>query len=175
MMRQVEFTVQATPAPQGSKSARSFCGQEAAFCPNCKKRHLVNVNVVEVSKRVKPWRDAVSNAASREVGRGWVPIAGPVILSVVFSLARPKYHFRSGKSAHLLKESAPTYPIGVPDISKLVRSTEDALTMGRVWADDALVVECRSTKLYAGTDHPGALDVPGAWIQVTTVNGDPTA
>src|ERR1035441_4214633 len=46
------------------------------------------------------------------------------------------------------------------NLSKLVRSTEDALTDAGAWDDDARIVECRSGKRYPG-EGPDALDVPG--------------
>jgi hypothetical protein len=51
-------------------------------------------------------------------------------------------------------------------VSKLIRSTEDALTDSGAWKDDALVVEYdRAAKVYIGED-PEALDAPGARIVV---------
>lgn len=85
---------------------------------------------------------------------------------MVFAMARPKGHYRTGRNAHLLRDGAPPYPAGTPDLSKLCRATEDALTdAGVVWADDAQVVEyTRLAKVYAG--QPGELAVPGAVIMI---------
>lgn len=170
-MRRIEFTAYGVPGPQGSKSMM---------------RHKQSSKMImlESSKKVKPWRAAVQDAAGLaalniEVASNsrWVPIAGPVLLRVVFTLERPKSHYRTGKSAHLLSASAPRYPVGhsTGDLSKLVRATEDALTDARIWADDSLVVATMSTKVYTGDEHPRALTEQGAWIQVTTVSGDPSA
>ena len=53
-----------------------------------------------------------------------------------------------------------------PDLSKLLRSTEDALTDAGLWADDARVVEYeRLAKVYPGED-PEALPVPGVRIEI---------
>lgn len=41
---------------------------------------------------------------------------------------------------------------GPPDVDKLERATWDALTVARVWEDDARVVDTRSTKAPAGAD-----------------------
>ncbi len=51
-----------------------------------------------------------------------------------------------------------------PDLSKLVRSTEDALSDAGAWEDDARVVECLARKVYAG--DPDALHIPGAVIRI---------
>lgn len=54
------------------------------------------------------------------------------------------------------------------NLSKLVRSTEDALTDAGAWDDDARIVECRSGKRYPG-EGPDALDVPGCVIRIAGV------
>lgn len=130
----ITITVYGLPAPQGSK------------------RHVGNGVMVESSAKVKPWREAVKHAAL-EAMAGQPPMDGPLCLDVVFTLPRPK--------------SAPkkrTHPDGTPDLSKLIRSTEDALTDAGVWADDARVVRVLASKLYAGDGL--ALGIPGAWIEV---------
>lgn len=152
------ITVYGLPAPQGSK------------------RHVGNGVMIESSKKVKPWRQDVKHAAltamelpgavlgSVQLHRP--PYDGPLAVSMVFTFDRPKGHYRTGRNAHLLRDAAPSRPYGMPDLSKIVRSTEDALT-GIVWADDARVVEyVRLGKFYAGTDEADVLAVPGAVIRV---------
>lgn len=139
-----------TPAPQGSK------------------RHLGNGVLVESSKKVKPWRQDVKYAALAATTAipGWAPLDGPLVVSMVFALARPKGHYRTGRNAHLLREAAPLRPAGMPDLSKLARSTEDALT-GVAWVDDSRVVDyARLAKHYAGDSLPDVLDAPGAVIRI---------
>lgn len=142
--------VQGIPAPQGSK------------------RHLGRGVMVESSKKVKPWREAVKYAALDVTGHapGWVPLDGPLAVSMIFTFTRPKGHFGTGRNAGVVKPSAPARPAVMPDLSKLARSTEDAMT-GVVWRDDALAVEyVRLGKWYAGTDAADVLDVPGCVIRV---------
>ncbi len=89
---------------------------------------------------------------------------------MVFTFARPKSHYRSGKNAHLLRDDAPSAPANHsgPDLSKLARSTEDALTDAGVWVDDGLVTEyARLAKVYVGSGDPEATHIPGARIVVT--------
>jgi Holliday junction resolvase RusA-like endonuclease len=167
----LEFTVAGVPAPQGSKSAHSICGQEAQFCTRCRKRHLVRVNQVESSKAVKPWRAAVQAAAMLAVtARGWSAPAGPVTFSAVFTFARPKAHYLARKSGLVLRPDAPGIPDVDPDLSKLVRSTEDAITDSRAWRDDCQVAAFGTVaKTYpAGhpAAHPRALESAGAWIRI---------
>ena len=152
-MADIEITVHGTPAPQGSKK---FVGHNRAG------RGVL----VESSKKVKPWRAAVAAAAA--LIRPAAPLDGPLVADMVFTMPRPKGHYGTGRNAGALK---PRYvdamPDRTPDLSKLVRSTEDALTDAGVWADDARVVEYgRLAKVYADAADPDALAVPGAVIRV---------
>lgn len=145
-MQMIEFTVYGTPAPQGSKK---LVGRDR------KGRGIL----VESSAKVKPWREAVKYAALEVHDMFTAALTGPVSLEVVFSLTRPK--------------SAPrrvTLPATTPDLSKLIRSTEDALTDAGVWEDDSRVVRCVASKVFAGSDSPDALPVPGAVIRIQQVS-----
>jgi Holliday junction resolvase RusA-like endonuclease len=144
------------PAPQGSK------------------RHVGKGVMIESSKKVKPWREAVKQAALDLVmvdgvtGRltAGFPLDGPLLVEFAFTFARPKGHYRTGRNAHLLRDSAPAYPAVVPDLSKLIRSTEDALTDAGVWTDDARIVAYhRPRKVYAGSRDGDALHAPGVVIR----------
>jgi Holliday junction resolvase RusA-like endonuclease len=152
------IVVRGHPAPQGSK------------------RHVGNGVMIESSKHVRPWREAVKAAALdvittypdyAHLGPGY-PLDGPLVAIVFFTFARPKNHYRTGRNAHLLRDDAPPGPIGKPDLSKLLRSTEDALTDAGVWHDDARVIAYKSlAKVYAAPDAgPYILDSPGAVIEV---------
>ena len=94
------ITVYGVPAPQGSKR----------FVGHAKSGRGI---MIESSVAVKPWREAVKWAAM-----GACAVTGPVRVTMTFTLPKPK--------------SAPktcrTYPDRKPDLSKLIRSTEDALT-----------------------------------------------
>lgn len=111
--------------------------------------------MVESSKKVVPWRQAVVYAANEVLGSSDWPqgIPGPVRLEITFTLPRPK-------SA---KKNA--VPATRPDVSKLARSTEDALTDAGVYADDGRIVELLVRKSYPG-QHSDSLRVPGAVIHV---------
>src|SRR5699024_7134269 len=127
------------------------------------------VAMVEMSKHVHPWRSDVRDAAlvlmSRE-GRIGYPLDGPLLVDMVLTAARPKSHYRTGRNSHLLKEAAPSRPMSAPDLSKLARSTEDALTSAGLWRDGSRVVEYgRLAKVYAGEDID-ALASPGAIVRV---------
>ena len=122
------------PAPQGSK------------------RHVGNGVLIESSAKVKPWRQDVRAAALEADAH----FDGPVWLTVGFLLRRPASHFRTGRNAHLLRDSAPAYPGKKPDIDKLLRSTLDGLGESGIWRDDAQVVRVRAEKLYADHEPVGA-------------------
>lgn len=138
-MSALQIVVHGTPAPQGSK------------------RHLGNGIMVESSKKVNPWRQDVRAAAldAIEAGGETFPTGG-VVLDVTFRLARPKGHYRTGRHASSLRPSAPSFPSVKPDVSKLMRSTEDALTEAGVWRDDAQVVDGIVRKRYADDEPVGA-------------------
>jgi Holliday junction resolvase RusA-like endonuclease len=146
----IAFTVHGTPAPQGSKRAFIAGGR---------------ARVIESSHdRVKSWRQAVVDAA---LGEDWPTLAGPLAVELVFYMRRPRSHYRTGRNAHLLRDSAPRYPSGKPDLSKLARSTEDALTDAGLWADDAQVTEYTRLAKEWADDH-----LPGADITVRALDGD---
>jgi Holliday junction resolvase RusA-like endonuclease len=145
------INVVGTPAPQGSKRAFVVNGRAV---------------LAENSKRVRPWRQDVKAAALDATAYvGWKAILGPVELAITFHMPRPRYHYRTGARAHELKPNAPTYVDKIPDLSKLIRSTEDALTEARIWGDDSQVARLVVEKRYANGPT-------GAHIQVRPI--DPT-
>jgi Holliday junction resolvase RusA-like endonuclease len=136
----LEIVAYGRPAPQGSK------------------KHVGNGIMIESSKAVKPWRDDVKNAAETAIreARTLYPLDAPLTVRMVFTMPKPT--------------SAPkrrrTWPCRIPDLSKLIRSTEDALTAAGVWKDDARVVEYeRTAKVYPGED-PESLTTPGVRITI---------
>lgn len=142
MSSAITIVVYGNPAPQGSKR---FVGTA---------RNGRGI-LVESSAKVKPWRQDVK-AAALEARNGSLPLDGPLVARLVFTLPKPK-------SAPKRRQS---WPDRKPDLSKLLRSTEDALTDAGVIADDARIVEFeRLAKVFPGED-PEALEVPGARIEI---------
>ena len=159
--RPIVITVFGKPAPQGSK--RAFAVRGKGGVPTGR------VAVIESSHdRVKSWSQAVIDAAvGLDELHSW-PLEGPLKIGLIFALPRPKGHYRTGRNASQLRDSAPRFPAGVPDLSKLLRATEDALTDAGVWRDDAQVVAySRLEKVYAGHYGDHALTTPGAMISIT--------
>lgn len=134
----IDLWVPGEPSPGGSK--RPF-----------RNKHTGKIALVDAGgERTKNWRESVKVAAMQD-GRY---LEGPIWLRVIFKMPRPKCHYRTGKHAGELKPSAPKHHTKAPDATKLLRSTEDALT-GVVWRDDAQVVEQEVSKQWT-TGQPGA-------------------
>lgn len=139
-MPDMELWVPGIPAPAGSKKAFYI-------------KKLKRAVVTDACKRTKPWQATVA-AFAMEAWEGKPLLTGPVRAEFVFRLTRSKGHYGSGRNASRLKPSAPAYPTGRPDLLKLTRAVEDALT-GIVWADDALIVHETQEKVYG--DRPGVM------------------
>lgn len=124
--RTLTFTVHSRAAPQGSK------------------RSLGPGIMIESSKRVKPYREAVRFAALEST---WdrIPFDGPVAVCCQFWFVKPK--------------SAPkrrrTWPItrSTGDIDKLLRATYDALDDVGILHDDSIIVVSSAQKDYAEQAH----------------------
>jgi len=132
-MSSIRLQVFGIPAPQGSK------------------RHVGGGRMIEASKKVKPWRQAIVEQAIRD-GVSGAALDGALLLRVSFYLPRPKGH--SGVRG--LRPSAPRWPFRVPDLDKLLRSTNDGLTTAQVIADDARLVIIHAQKVYADERASGA-------------------
>lgn len=131
----ITFTAYGVPQPAGSKNGAPFRRKDGR----------TGVAMRDSNPKAKPWQAIVANAA-REAYSGDL-LRGPLSVNMTFFLPRPKGHFGSGKNAAKLRPSAPEYPAKKPDVLKLSRGTEDALT-GIVWADDAQIVNEYLTKCY---------------------------
>lgn len=126
-MTLLRVDVYGLPAPQGSK------------------RHVGGGRMVEASKKVGPWREAVVRACVANDIAGRL-LDEPLTVSVEFLLPRPKSHL---KASGQVRDSAPEHVTTVPDIDKLLRSTLDALTKAAVIVDDSRVVAVWAAKKYA--------------------------
>ena len=127
----ISYFVEGEPAPQGSKSGFIKSGR---------------VVMVESSKKVKPWREAVAIQTQEYRASKWPnaeqwTLTTPVEIALVFFLPRPKTVSRKWSSVK-------------PDLDKLIRSTFDGLTTGGLYTDDALVIAVSASKQYA-TDRIG--------------------
>ena len=123
------LTVLGNPAPQGSK------------------QHVGNGRMVESSKAVKPWREAVVWQC-----KGKAMIHGPVEVDIVFTLNKPLK----------VPKNRNGYPSCPPDIDKLLRSTFDGLKTAGIFEDDSRVVKVTAEKRY----HPPGSIWTGATIMI---------
>lgn len=131
------FAVPGEAKPAGSK--RAFINRKTG----------VPIITDSTGKAGKTWRQDVQLMA-REAMKGYSPLDGPLVVALVFYRVRPKGHYGTGKNADRLKDSAPRYPTTRPDVLKLARAVEDALT-GIVYTDDSLIVTEYLLKRYSDT------------------------
>ncbi len=118
------FTVYGIPQPQGSTRA---------FIPKGWKRPIIT----SANAKNKPWRQEVASCAITALNGGFEELrSGPVSLKAVFFFDKPK--------------SCPKrcqHKTTRPDVDKLARSLNDALT-GIVFCDDSQIVELRVAKMF---------------------------
>ena len=136
----LRFTVPGRAAPGGSK--RGFAFRRA--------NGKLGVQLVDDNAKAKPWKVTVA-ACALAARTSPALLDGPIKLKLTFILARPKGHH----GARGLKPSAPKYPTTRPDVLKLARAVEDALT-GIVWRDDAQIV---SEHLFKEFGEPERVEV----------------
>ena len=147
-MSEISFTILGKPSPSGSKKAfqHSKTGK---------------IVVVDTAKGKAKWQTLCKRAATAAVKEsGWKCASGPITLYVEFRFARPKSHYRTGKNATLLKESAPFWHIQKPDRTKLLRCLEDSFK-GVLWKDDSQVMSGEACKYWG--------EVDAAHVRVDTV------
>ena len=141
----IRFFVPGIPRPGGSKTAfRTKRGK---------------VVVTDASKYTKNWQSVVALTA-HEAMIGRHIYNEPLSLRIIFYMPRSKSHYGSGSNAEKLRPAAPKYHTIAPDITKLIRSTEDAMTR-IVWVDDSQITKQVAEKVYSET--------PGAWIDVESM------
>jgi len=70
-----------------------------------------------------------------------------VVIDLYFIFERPKSHYRTGKNAHLLKDSAPDCHFQKPDPDKLERAIFDSLT-GIIYKDDCQITDHHTRKAW---------------------------
>lgn len=162
----ITFTVYGIAQPKGSMRA---------YVPRGMKFPIVT----DSNRNAKSWAQLVAQGASNALAAipGAAILDGPVRLSVLFYLPRPKkYQIRKWTAqtpAHLT----------APDLDKLIRSIGDALT-GVVYRDDAQVVDLLTSKRYTDPQTPPhvivrvealaavrPLDVPPAHLPLFELEG----
>ena len=144
------FWVPGEPGPGGSKTFMPARRKDDRIVVEMNtttgKEHVVGHYVDAGGSKTKAWRTAVTGHGRYYAGRAPL-LDGPIGWMVVFYQTRPKRHYRTGKFSHLLRDDAPAMPIVNPDLTKLLRSTEDALK-GVLWTDDNRIATEYSAKRY---------------------------
>jgi Holliday junction resolvase RusA-like endonuclease len=146
--RIISFFVAGLPQPAGSK--RAFALKKGGV-------YTGRVAISDDNPKARGWKDTVAACAVEACKNYATLLDCPIRLTVEFRLARPQFHFGTGRNAGILRESSPKYPTTRPDCTKMLRAVEDALT-AVVWRDDSLIVDQVVTKRYA--------EKPGAWVEI---------
>ncbi|MBK4144629.1 RusA family crossover junction endodeoxyribonuclease [Corynebacterium macginleyi] len=129
-MSTIEFWVQGNPAPKGSK------------------RHVGGGRMIESSKKLPAWMQAVKLQAAKN--RPSSPIDSPAAVHMDFYLPRPK---------------RPLYdvPAVKPDADKLARSILDALEGAGILTNDSRATHLQATKYYADDHNPAGAHITITW------------
>ena len=124
----INFFVPGIVRPGGSKTAV--------------RRKDGGIGMRPASKYTETWMSVVSYHA-RQHYQGEL-LTGVIKASFIFTMKRPKNHYRTNGQ---LKDWAPLYHKSQPDVGKLVRSTEDALS-GIIYRDDSQIAVRDEKKIY---------------------------
>jgi crossover junction endodeoxyribonuclease RusA len=144
-MTEITFFVPGKPKPAGSKRA---------FVVKSKQSGKMRAIVTDANPQARDWKIDVQHVA-RTAYTGQ-PLEGPLELELSFFMERPKFHFNAKRDA--IKPTAPSYPTGKPDASKLCRGVEDALT-GMLYRDDSQIVKQTVRKRYATLQYREGVQV----------------
>lgn len=104
--------------------------------------------VDQESAVLKSWMQDIKSTALKEWrkdhdGYGY----GAFTVDITFRMDRPLSHYGTGRNSAIVKDSAPEHPIVRPDLDKLARAVNDALTK-IVFKDDSQVVQMNIRKVY---------------------------
>lgn len=130
MSNTIDFWVKGIPAPKGSK------------------RHVGGGRMIESSKKLPAWMQAVKLQAAKN--RPSSPIDSPAAVHMDFYLPEPQ---------------RPLYevPAVKPDLDKLIRSILDALETAGILKNDSRVTHLEATKHYADTHNPAGAHITITW------------
>lgn len=153
-MNPIDLFIHGAPAPGGSKTFIPSRRRDGSLViVNRGGKPFPMGNMIDAGKHNKEWKDTVSGQA--DIAFKFQPIATAIRVRFEFHLRRPQYHYVAGDPSRPLKDQyRDADPDGPPDVTKFVRSTEDALT-GIVWVDDSLIVQQEAEKVYAQGERTG--------------------
>lgn len=138
----IEFTIDGQAEPAGSKTAMPIYDRNGN--PVTKNGRVIT-NTIDSNPKAKGWKEVVAFVA-RQNYKGPL-LTGPLRFSVTIYRVRPNGHWNKARTA-LSKDGRETpYPIGRPDVLKMTRAIEDALTKV-IWHDDAQICDERLMKFW---------------------------
>lgn len=104
--------------------------------------------VIDANPKAADWKSDVAAVAKASFKGPLLTVA--LCASFEFFVPRPDCHYGSGKNVLKLKAGAPQWPAKKPDVLKLARGIEDALS-GIIYRDDCQIVKEILTKDWAAT------------------------
>ena len=102
------------------------------------------------AEKLAAWTADIKVAVLTQCGNRGAPTQEAVHIGVCWHVARPKWHWCTGRNVGKIKPRAPLHPTSkrTGDVDKLARALLDALT-GIVYVDDSQVVTLNACKRYA--------------------------
>jgi Holliday junction resolvase RusA-like endonuclease len=161
LVEPIKIVVYGTAAPAGSKTSFALKRKDGSYVKRPDGRIIVNT--ADSSKRSKPWKEMVAQAAGEQYDGELLD--GPLAVEIRFFRPHAKSHYGSGRNAAILKQSSPLFPTMKPDVLKLARGVEDALS-GVVYRDDSQIVR---EFLEKGFDDPARCEIIVTSIPWATV------
>lgn len=137
-MDSLSFTVYGTPKPAGSKRGFMVGGK---------------VRITDANPKSRSWKNQVAQVAGETMANREI-FDGPLIVTMRFYSLRPKGHYKASGGLSAKGRRTP-YPAIRPDVLKLARGVEDALT-GVCYRDDAQIV---GEKLYKRYGEPERVEI----------------
>jgi Holliday junction resolvase RusA-like endonuclease len=144
----ITFTVLGKAEPAGSKSGQTYRRKDGSLVTREDGRVVIGMR--DSNPKAGGWKQEVGKAAllarAEHPGHMGKLLDGPLAVSFYFYRPRPKGHTTSKGALSKSGRETP-YPISKPDVLKLARAVEDALT-GVLWRDDAQIVDERIRKFW---------------------------
>ena len=105
--------------------------------------------VIEDNDSTRTWKKIVKGIGLAMWGCRDL-VTSPLFVHALFQRKRPAGHYGTGRNENKVNKSARRFPTVMPDVLKLMRGTEDALT-GVIWKDDAQICDEFIRKRYGPT------------------------
>lgn len=115
-------------------------GSKRAFALKKDGQYTGRVAVSDDAKGSKGWKRQVAQIVGEAI-RGQPIFEGALSVRFRFYVIRPKGHFGSGRNAAKIRGAAPIYPTVRPDLLKLARAVEDAMSKVAYRDDSQIVTE----------------------------------